>query len=197
MTSELLGITTIYLVTLGLALPLRHYLARVFRGEKNPLDFLAPLEHSIFRLAGLDPNREMSWQQHLVALLTVNLVWLLLALLILCTQGLLPLNPDGNSSTTPDLAFDTAISFLVNGNLQHYSGESGLSYLSQLVVITFLQFMNAATGIAAAGWSSTPCKPASPRSWATSTTTSLRALRACRCRCAWLLAWCWPSTARP
>ncbi len=150
MNSDVLGIVAIYFVTLGLAIPLGHYLARVFRGEKNALDFLAPVEGGIFRLAGIDARREMSWQQHLVALLTLNLGWFLLALLVLCTQGSLPLNPDQNPSMTPDLAFNTAISFLVNCNLQHYAGESGLSYLSQLVVVMFLQFVSAATGIAAA-----------------------------------------------
>jgi potassium-transporting ATPase potassium-binding subunit len=150
MINELLGIGAMYFLTLVLALPLGHYLARVFKGEKNLLDFLRPLENGIFRLAGIDARREMSWQQHLVALLTINLVWFLLAMLVLSTQGSLPLNPDQNPSMAPDLAFNTAISFLVNCNLQHYSGESGLSYLSQIVVITFLQFVSAATGIAAA-----------------------------------------------
>ena len=150
MTSSLLGIALIFFVTLALALPLGRFLANVFQGHKNALDFLAPVERGIFRLAGIDANREMTWQQHLLALLTINLVWFLLAMVILCTQGSLPLNPDGNPSMSPDLAFNTNISFLVNCNLQHYSGESGLSYLSQLVVVTFFQFVSAATGIAAA-----------------------------------------------
>ncbi|MCA8831511.1 potassium-transporting ATPase subunit KdpA [Hymenobacter pini] len=150
MNNELLSIGGIYLITLVLALPLGAYLARVFRGEKNLLDFMRPVENGIYRLSGIDARREMTWQQHMVALLTINLVWFLLAMLVLCTQGSLPLNPDGNPSMSPDLAFNTAISFLVNCNLQHYSGESGLSYLSQIVVITFLQFVSAATGIAAA-----------------------------------------------
>ncbi|RYU76458.1 potassium-transporting ATPase subunit KdpA [Hymenobacter persicinus] len=150
MNNELLSLGGIYLVTLALALPLGAYLARVFRGEKSLLDFMRPVENGIFRLAGIDVRREMSWQQHLLALLTINLVWFGLAMLVLSTQGSLPLNPDQNPSMAPDLAFNTAISFLVNCNLQHYSGESGLSYLAQLVVITFLQFVSAATGIAAA-----------------------------------------------
>ncbi|MET4107964.1 potassium-transporting ATPase subunit KdpA [Hymenobacter sp. UYP22] len=150
MNNELLSIGGIYLITLVLALPLGAYLARVFRGEKNLLDFMRPVENGIYRLSGIDARREMTWQQHMVALLTINLLWFLLAMLVLCTQGSLPLNPDGNPSMSPDLAFNTAISFLVNCNLQHYSGESGLSYLSQIVVITFLQFVSAATGIAAA-----------------------------------------------
>ncbi|SHM14858.1 potassium-transporting ATPase subunit KdpA [Hymenobacter psychrotolerans] len=150
MNNELLSIGGIYLITLVLALPLGAYLARVFRGEKSLLDFMRPVESGIFRLSGIDARREMTWQQHMVALLTINLMWFLLAMLVLYTQGSLPLNPDGNPSMSPDLAFNTAISFLVNCNLQHYSGESGLSYLSQIVVITFLQFVSAATGIAAA-----------------------------------------------
>jgi K+-transporting ATPase ATPase A chain len=150
MTTGLLGIFATYGLTLLLALPLGRFLANVFQGNKNALDFLAPLERGIFRVAGLDEKREMTWQQHMLALLTINLVWFVFAMVVLCTQGSLPLNPDGNPSMSPDLAFNTNISFLVNCNLQHYSGESGLSYLSQIVVITFLQFVTAATGIAAA-----------------------------------------------
>jgi K+-transporting ATPase ATPase A chain len=150
MTTGLLGIVVTFGLTLLLALPLGRFLANVFQGNKNALDFLAPLERGIFRLSGIEEKREMTWQQHMLALLTINLVWFVFAMAVLCTQGSLPLNPDGNPSMSPDLAFNTAISFLVNCNLQHYSGESGLSYLSQIVVITFLQFVTAATGIAAA-----------------------------------------------
>jgi K+-transporting ATPase ATPase A chain len=150
MTTGLLGIVVTFGLTLLLALPLGRFLANVFQGNKNALDFLAPLERGIFRLSGIEEKREMTWQQHMLALLTINLVWFVFAMVVLCTQGSLPLNPDGNPSMSPDLAFNTTISFLVNCNLQHYSGESGLSYLSQIVVITFLQFVTAATGIAAA-----------------------------------------------
>ncbi len=150
MTTGLLGIFVTFGLTLLLALPLGRFLANVFQGNKNALDFMVPLERGLFRLAGLDEQRDMTWQQHLLALLTINLVWFVFAMAVLCTQGSLPLNPDGNPSMSPDLAFNTNISFLVNCNLQHYSGESGLSYLSQIIVITFLQFVTAATGIAAA-----------------------------------------------
>ncbi len=91
----------------------------------------------------------MNWKQHLQWLLSINMVWFFLSFFILLFQGSLPLNPDGNPSMTPDLAFNTAISFLVNCNLQHYSGESGLSYLGQMMLM-FLQFVSAAIGIAAA-----------------------------------------------
>ncbi|WP_223649497.1 potassium-transporting ATPase subunit KdpA [Hymenobacter psoromatis] len=149
MNKELLGILVVFGATVLLALPLGRYLATIYRGDKSWSDFLLPLERLLYRLGGVRPEREMTWQQHMLALLAINLVWFLFALLVLCTQGSLPLNPDHNPSMTPDLAFNTAISFLVNCNLQHYSGESGLSYLSQIVVIMFLQFVSAATGMAA------------------------------------------------
>ena len=149
MNTELIGIIVTYLLTLLLAIPLGSYIARVFLGEKTWLDFLVPLEQGLLRICGIDAAREMNWKQHLVALLTINMLWFVWAMGVLLTQGSLPLNPDGNPSQTPDLAFNTAISFLVNCNLQHYSGETGLTYFSQLGVITFLQFVSAATGIAA------------------------------------------------
>jgi len=149
MTQELLGILVIFGGTLLLAVPLGRYLATIYRGDKSWSDFLAPLERLLFRLGGVNPAKEMSWPQHLVALLTINVAWFGWAMLVLCTQGSLPLNPDHNPSMTPDQAFNTAISFLVNCNLQHYSGESGATYFSQLFAITFLQFVTAATGMAA------------------------------------------------
>ncbi len=138
-----------YALTVLLALPLGRFIAKVFRNDTNALYFMAPLERLIYRIGGVDPNRDMHWKENLVALLTINLVWFVYAFVLLLTQGSLPLNPDGNPSQTPDLAFNTAISFMVNCNLQHYSGESGLTYLTQLGVVTFLQFVSAATGIAA------------------------------------------------
>ncbi|MBT9395501.1 potassium-transporting ATPase subunit KdpA [Hymenobacter sp. NST-14] len=149
MSSELLGIGATLVLTLALAVPLGRYLATVYRGDRSWSDFLTPLENGLYRVAGLNPTREMCWQQHLQALLTINLLWFGWAMLVFCTQGSLPLNPDGNPSMSPDQAFNTAISFLVNCNLQHYSGETGLTYLSQLVGVMFLQFVTAATGLAA------------------------------------------------
>ena len=149
MSTEIIGVIVTYLITLVLAIPLGGYIARVYKGEKTWLDFMAPLERIIFRISGIDPNREMNWKQSLVALLTINFVWFLVAMAVLMTQGKLPLNPDGNPSMSPDLAFNTAISFMVNCNLQHYSGETGVTYFSQLAVVTFLQFVSAATGMAA------------------------------------------------
>ena len=148
MTGQVFGTILIFLITLVIAYPFGKYIAKVFAGEKSLLDFLAPLESWIYRLSGINPKESMNWKQFLKAMLTINLLWLVYAFFLLIYQGRLPLNPDGNPGQTPDLAFNTAISFLVNCNLQHYSGESGLTYFTQLFVIAFLQFMSAATGIA-------------------------------------------------
>lgn len=150
MNTELLGVVFMFVATLALAIPFGKYIAKVFNGEKSLLDFLTPLERFFYRLSGIDDKREMNWKESMVAMLTINLVWFLFAMFILMNQGWLPMNPDGNPSMTPDLAFNTAISFLVNCNLQHYSGETGVSYLSQLICLMFLQFVSAATGLAAA-----------------------------------------------
>jgi K+-transporting ATPase ATPase A chain len=149
MNTELTGVIFTYLLTLAIAIPLGIYIARMFRGDKTWLDFMAPLERLIFRFSGIDAKKEMNWKQHMFALLTINAVWLLYAFFCLLFQAHLPLNPDGNPNQTPDLAFNTAISFLVNCNLQDYSGESGATYFTQHFVIMFLQFVSAATGIAA------------------------------------------------
>jgi K+-transporting ATPase ATPase A chain len=149
MNTELSGIIFTYILTLAIAIPLGRYIARVFKGEKTWLDFMAPVERFIFRFSGIDTKREMSWKQHLYALLTINALWLVYAFFCLLYQSHLPLNPDGNPNQTPDLAFNTAISFLVNCNLQDYSGESGATYFTQHFVFMFLHFASAATGIAA------------------------------------------------
>ncbi len=149
MNTELSGVIFTYLLTLAIAIPLGRYIAKVFNGDRTWLDFMAPVERFIFRFSGIDAQREMNWKQHLYALLTVNGVWLIYSFFCLLFQAHLPLNPDGNPNQTPDLAFNTAISFLVNCNLQDYSGESGATYFTQHFVFMFLHFASAATGIAA------------------------------------------------
>lgn len=150
MNTELLGIIATYLLTLVIAIPLGKYLAKVFVGEKVWTDFLKPVENGIYKLSGINTKEEMNWKQHMKALLTINLVWLIYGFFVLMYQDKLPLNPDGNPGMSPDLSFNTIISFVVNCNLQHYSGESGVTYLTQHFVLMFLQFVSAATGIAAA-----------------------------------------------
>ena len=150
MNTEILGVIAVYLLTLVIAIPLGKYLAKVFAGEKVWTDFLKPVEAGIFKLSGINPKVEMTWKEHMKALLTINLVWLVYGFFVLMQQDKLPMNPDGNPGMSPDLAFNTIISFVVNCNLQHYSGETGVSYLTQHFVLMFLQFVSCATGIAAA-----------------------------------------------
>ena len=149
MNNEILGVIITFLITVLLAYPLGMYISKVFKGEKTITNFMNPVERFLFRVCGINPNESMNWKQFLKAMLTINMLWLVYAFFLLVFQHRLPLNPDGNPGQTPDLAFNTAISFLVNCNLQHYSGESGVTYFTQLFVITFLQFVSAATGIAA------------------------------------------------
>ena len=149
MNTEYIGIIFMYLATVALAIPLGKYIAKVFKGEHTWLDFMAPVERFIFKIAGIDPNREMNWKQHLKALLTINVIWLFYAFFCLLFQSHLPLNPDGNPSQSPDLAFNTALSFITNTNLQDYSGESLATYFTQHFVFMFLHFVSAATGLAA------------------------------------------------
>ncbi len=149
MNTEILGVAAMFVLTVLLAIPLGKYIGKIFTGEKTIFDKLfQPLEKLFFKLSGIDAAQEMNWKQHLVALLTINLVWFLLTLFILMNMGWLPFNPDGNPSMSPDLAFNTTISFVTNTNLQHYSGESGLSYFGQLTLM-LLQFISAGAGMAA------------------------------------------------
>src|SRR5574344_140425 len=149
MNTEILGVIVQMVLMVALAYPLGRYIARVYKGEKTFLDFMKPVERFMYRVSGINPNEEMNWKQFLRALLTVNLFWFVWGMVLLVLQGSLPLNPDGNLGQTAHQAFNTCISFMVNCNLQHYSGESGLTYFTQLFVIMLFQFITAATGMAA------------------------------------------------
>lgn len=149
MNTELLGSIAQIMLMIVLAWPLGKYIAKVYKGEKTCLDFMAPMERFIFKLCGIDLKVEMGWKSFLKALLTVNLFWFFWGILLLYLQQYLPLNPDGNAGQSSHLSFNTCISFMVNCNLQHYSGESGLTYFTQLFVIMLFQFITAATGMAA------------------------------------------------
>lgn len=140
-----------FAAVVAMAIPLGRYIGKIFSNEKTwPDTIFNPLDKVFYKLSGINPTREMNWKQHLVALLTINLCWFLLCLFVLMNMSWLPLNPDGNPSMSADLAFNTSISFISNTNLQHYSGETGMSYLGQLVVMLF-QFISAGCGIAVAG----------------------------------------------
>lgn len=149
MNTEILGVVLQIALMVVLAYPLGRYIAKVYQGEKTWSDFMAPVEKLIYKVCGIDPRKEMDWKQFLKSLLILNAFWFVWGMVLLVSQGGLPLNPDGNVAQTPDQAFNTCISFMVNCNLQHYSGESGLTYFTQLFVIMLFQFITAATGMAA------------------------------------------------
>jgi K+-transporting ATPase ATPase A chain len=132
--------------------PVGLYLVRVLDAEgKTFLDlFLKPVEKLLYRMLGLDPKKEQSWKQYAVSMLLFSLVGLLFTYTILRLQHLLPLNPQGLGPVSPDLAFNTAVSFTTNTNWQNYGGESTLSYFSQMVGLVFHNFVSAAAGISIA-----------------------------------------------
>ena len=138
-------------IVLALAKPLGGYMTRVFNGERTFLSpVLAPVERGLFALAGTHEREEQHWSAYAAALLLFNLAGLLLLYGLQRFQGLLPLNPDSMGTVAPDLAFNTAVSFVTNTNWQGYGGESTLSYLTQMLGLTVQNFVSGATGIAIA-----------------------------------------------
>ena len=142
------------LVTLALlmllVIPAGKYIYGVATGEKSFMDPVANrVDSFIYKLTGIK-KEDMKWKQYAAALLLTNLVMALLVFFLFLVQGYLGLNPNGAHGMTLDLAFNTAISFITNTNLQDYSGEWGVSYLSQMAAITFLMFTSAASGLAVA-----------------------------------------------
>ena len=147
---ELFTIIFIFIVSVALAVPFGKYIAKVYGGEKTILDSVFnPIEKIIYRFLGIDAMKEMNWKQHLKALLTVNIIWFPLTMFILMNQDWLPLNPDKIPAMSSDLAFHSTCAFITNCFQQHYSGESGMSYLSQIVIMFSLFFLTPAVTLAA------------------------------------------------
>ncbi|MEG0780155.1 MAG: potassium-transporting ATPase subunit KdpA [Oscillospiraceae bacterium] len=135
---------------LALVLPMGRYLYHIATGQHTFADpVLDRVDGGIYRLCGIRAEEGMDWRQYALSLLLTNAVMVLAGYLILRLQALPLLNPNGIPGMEPTLSFNTILSFVTNTNLQHYGGESGLSYLSQMLVITFLMFTSAATGYAA------------------------------------------------
>lgn len=131
--------------------PLGGYLDNVMAGRRTFLSpVLQPLERGFYRLAGIDPKEEQSWWVYARAMIVFHIVGFTFLYLLLRLQDLLPLNPQGMASIPPDLAGNTAVSFLTNTNWQSYGGESTMSYLSQMAGLAVQNFLSAATGIALA-----------------------------------------------
>ncbi len=137
----------IYLI---LVIPVGRYMYHI-AAEKHTFGdpLFDRIDGAIYRLGGISPRKGMNWKQYALALVGTNGVMIAIGYLILRIQRLPLFNPNGIDSMEPALAFNTIISFMTNTNLQHYSGESGLSYLSQMLVITFMMFVSAASGYAA------------------------------------------------
>lgn len=143
----------LYVLALSLITkPMGLYLLRVLDAQgKTWLDpMLKPLERLTYRLMGVEPEREHDWKQYTLAMLLFSLAGCVFTYAILRLQHLLPLNPQGLGPVSPHLAFNTAVSFTTNTNWQSYSGESMMSYFSQMVGLAFHNFASAATGIAIA-----------------------------------------------
>ena len=135
----------------ALTKPLGIYMARVFAGERTWLSpALAPVERAFYRLCRIEPEKEMTASGYLFALFAFSLVGLLYLYVLLRTQKWLPFNPQGFDNLAPDLAWNTAVSFMTNTNWQFYGGESTMSYLSQMAGLAWHNFVSAASGIAVA-----------------------------------------------
>lgn len=137
-------------IFIALVIPVGNYLYHISTGQKTFADpVMNRIDGVIYKISGIYPEKGMNWWQYAVALLTTNAVMIFIGYLILRIQSISILNPNGIASMEETLSFNTIISFMTNTNLQHYSGESGLSYFSQLLVITFMMFVSAASGYAA------------------------------------------------
>jgi K+-transporting ATPase ATPase A chain len=150
MITEYVAISFTVVFTIATSVLLGRYMFKVFTGKHTWLDpALVPVERLVLRVTGVDATEEQTWKQYSVSLLLSNVVMWVVTFVIVMVQHDLPLNPDGIANMEATLAFNTISSFVTNTNLQHYSGETGLSYFTQMFVITFLQFVTAATGMAA------------------------------------------------
>lgn len=146
-----LQISLLFLAVLVAIKPLGLYMARVFSGERTFLSpVLAPLEGGLYRLAGIQPDKEQGWLAYTVSMLAFSLAGFVALYAILRLQAYLPLNPQGFAGMAPDLAFNTAVSFVTNTNWQNYGGETTLSHFAQMAGLTVQNFLSAATGMALA-----------------------------------------------
>jgi K+-transporting ATPase ATPase A chain len=143
---------TIFVIMLSLLIkPLGAYMYHVFNCDKTLLDpVLKPVEDKIYRVCGVDSNREMKWTTYTYTMLIFSMICVLVLYFILRLQSIHPWNAAHASSMDPSLAFNTAVSFITNTNWQAYAGESGASYLSQMIGFTWQNFISAGVGLALA-----------------------------------------------
>lgn len=141
---------SLYLIILVvLAIPLGKYIGKVMNGEKVFLSkILNPIENFIYKILRIDKDEEMDWKKYSVSIIAFSVIGFVILFLLQIVQGILPLNPEGIKGVTWDLSFNTTSSFVTNTNWQSYSGESQLSYLTQMLGLTVQNFVSAAVGIA-------------------------------------------------
>ena len=146
----MLQIILTILIYLILVIPVGIYVYHIAAGKHTFADpVFDRVDGVIYKLGGVNPKNGMSWKKYALSLIATNGVMILLGYIILRIQSIALFNPNGIGAMEESLSFNTIISFMTNTNLQHYSGESGLSYLSQMLVIIFMMFVSAATGYAA------------------------------------------------
>ncbi|WP_026619666.1 potassium-transporting ATPase potassium-binding subunit [Ensifer sp. WSM1721] len=146
-----LQISLLFLAVLAVVKPLGLYMAQVFSGGRNVLSpLLGPVERGLYAAAGVDPAREQRWFAYALSMLAFSMAGFASLYAILRLQAWLPLNPQGFGNVPPDLAFNTAVSFVTNTNWQNYAGETTMSHLSQMMGLTVQNFVSAASGIAMA-----------------------------------------------
>lgn len=148
MNAFLLQLAIYLVVLLVLAKPLGAYMTGVFGDKPSRAHWLGPIERLFYRVAGVNPQAEMGWKRYALAVIVVNVLGALAVYALQRAQQWLPLNPQGFGAITPDSSFNTAISFVSNTNWQGYSGESTMSYLTQMLGLAVQNFLSAATGIA-------------------------------------------------
>jgi len=147
----ILQIVVFCVLLVATAIPLGLYMARVYDGQRTWLTpVLGPIERAILAVCGVRRDQEQHWTAYAISLLIFNLVTLLVLYAMLRLQGFLPFNPAGQAAMSPDLAFNTAVSFTTNTNWQNYGGESTLSYFSQMAGLAVHNFTSAATGLCVA-----------------------------------------------
>jgi K+-transporting ATPase ATPase A chain len=138
-------------IIIAITAPFGGFMTRLFAGERNFLSpVLSPVERGLYAVAGVDAKSEQSWVGYAVAMLLFKLVGFLLLYVLLRVQAMLPFNPAGQGPVSPDLSYNTAVSFLTNTNWQSYGGETTLGYFVQMVGLTTQNFLSAAAGIAIA-----------------------------------------------
>jgi K+-transporting ATPase ATPase A chain len=151
MITDVSMLAVFLVVLLVLAWPLGRYLAKVYSGEKTIFDkVLNPIAKGIYRLGGVDDKQEMNWRQYAGAVVIFNVFGMILVFLIQVFQDVLPWNPANLPPVAGDLAFNTAASFMTNTNWQSYSGESMVSYFTQMAALAVQNFLSAATGMVVA-----------------------------------------------